>query len=60
MYNTNKKNYPTQMKFIKQSPEWNEQNTDKIIVPMDNYTIEMKVMKYTQKIINYKKPYSTN
>lgn len=29
MYNTNKKNYPTQMKFIKQ--EWNEQNTDKII-----------------------------
>lgn len=31
MYNTNKKNYPTQMKFIKQSPEWNEQNTDKII-----------------------------
>lgn len=29
---------------------------------MDNYTIEMKVMKYmyTQKIINYKKPYSTN
>lgn len=31
MYNTNKKKYPTQMKFIKQSPEWNEQNTDKII-----------------------------
>lgn len=29
MYNTNKKNYATQMKFIKQ--EWNEQNTDKII-----------------------------